>query len=259
MTEKKIIERHFSDTSQVWRDRIYKAKETQRWWEYFDKQYRFDYVVSMITSIPYPARVLDIGCGAGQLIPVLAEMGHVVDANDISQNMVNLAKTLCKKTGVKANIKLGDCENLDYGDNSFDVVVAMGVIEYMDEDPPILGEIFRVLKPGGSVIITCRNARCGPIKWRTLWLFLIGKMKDSSYQPISRQHDPRQLRIMSEQLSFKTAQEQYCHYHAVPAPFSHVWPFSWIQAVLGKSMESFFKNNPVPWLASTYILKCEKL
>ena len=82
MTEKKIIERHFSDTSQVWRDRIYKAKETQRWWEYFDKQYRFDYVVSMITSIPYPARVLDIGCGAGQLIPVLAEMGYAVDAND---------------------------------------------------------------------------------------------------------------------------------------------------------------------------------
>ena len=45
MTEKKIIERHFSDTSQVWRDRIYKAKETQCWWEYFDKQYRFDYFV----------------------------------------------------------------------------------------------------------------------------------------------------------------------------------------------------------------------
>jgi len=139
MTGKKIIERHFSDTSQVWRDRIYKAKETQHWWEYFDKQYRFDYVVSMIASLPYPARILAIGCGAGQLIPVLAEMGYVVDVNDISQNMVNLAKALCKKTGVKANIKLGDCENLDYGDNSFDVVVAMGVIEYMDEDSPILG------------------------------------------------------------------------------------------------------------------------
>ena len=124
MTAKHIIERHFSHTANLWRDRIYKTKENQRWWEYFDKQYRFDYVVDMIASLPLPARALDIGCGAGQPIPILVNLGWESDANDISQNMVTIAQTLCRETGVTANIKLGDCENLHYRDNTFDLIVA---------------------------------------------------------------------------------------------------------------------------------------
>ena len=46
--DKKIIHDHFSRTANVWKDQIYKPKNQQRAFEYFDKQYRFDYVTEMI-------------------------------------------------------------------------------------------------------------------------------------------------------------------------------------------------------------------
>ena len=44
-----------------------------------------------------------------------------------------LAKQEAERSNVDAEIQIGDCEYLDYPDNYFDVYVAMGVIEYMDE------------------------------------------------------------------------------------------------------------------------------
>src|SRR5262245_52508274 len=125
MTAKAVIEEHFSRTAPVWRDRIYKAKPQQKLWEYFDKQYRFDYVVEMITSLPKGRgkRALDIGCGAGQLIPVLSAFGYDVEANDISANMVEMARTVAKQNGVPAKVEVGDCENLNNSDSSLDLVV----------------------------------------------------------------------------------------------------------------------------------------
>ncbi len=269
MTEKLIIEKHFSNTATVWRDRIYKSKKTQRAWEYFDKQYRFDYVIEMISSLPggQGRRVLDIGCGAGQLIPTLTSMGYDVEANDISPNMVKIAQDLCARDGLKAVVTVGDCEALTNANKSLDLIVAMGVIEYMDEDGPMLREVNRVLKVGGTAIITFRNVRCWNIRWRGLYMpferFLrnvVRRMQGrpaNVYKAISREHDPRDVQKTVQKFGFVPRREQYSHYHTLPSPLDRI--LSPISAVLGKTCERIFKRNPLPRLASTYILKFEKI
>jgi hypothetical protein len=59
-----------------------------------------------------------------------------------------------------------------------------------------------------------------------------------------------------ESFYFKPLQEQYSHYHALPAPLDRIlFP---VQAILGKSMERLFKQRGLPLIASTYILKFQK-
>ena len=81
--------------------------------------------------------------------------------------MVALAKQEAKRSNVDAEIQIGDCEYIDYPDNYFNVYVAMGLIEYMDDDLPMLKEIQRVLKPGGIAIVTIRNILSLHVRWRT--------------------------------------------------------------------------------------------
>ena len=158
--DKKIIHDHFSRTADVWKNKIYKPQNQQGFFEYFDKQYRFDYSTEMIPQAEMRStHALDVGCGAGQLVPVLAKKGYEVHAIDVSEEMVDLSRRLAGEENIKADVQVGDCENLEYPDNFFDVYVAMGVIEYMDEDLPMLQEIHRVLKTGGIAIITIRNVR----------------------------------------------------------------------------------------------------
>ena len=231
MTAKSDIERHFSRTADVRRDRIYRSRSRQGWFEYYDKQYRFDYTIGMIEPALRPrARALDVGCGAGQLIPILDGLGYRVDAIDISKNMVEHARRTAEEAGVNANVRIGDCEKLDLPNDSLDLVVAMGVIEYMDEDAPMLGEFARVLKAGGVAIVTTRNVRCLPIRWRFLYrrcrqatrnalLRPLGR-ETRPYREISREHDPNAFCASLRKSGFRPLVERYVHCHALPAPLN---------------------------------------
>ena len=268
MTNKAVINEHFSKTAEVWRDKIYKSRKKQGLFEYYDKQYRFDYVVDMIPPAKNNGqRALDMGCGAGQLIPLLVERGYQAYAIDIALPMLNLTRQVCQQYGIKAEVKVGDCENLDYPDNFFDLYVAMGVIEYMDNDVPMLKEIKRVLRPGGIAIVTVRNITSIHVRWREVYRKLLeAKMKNMirrilgkktvPYRTISRQHNPRQLRKLLESMSFKFLGQRYAHFHTLPAPLNRL--LAGLEAVLGKGMEKCFCKGKVPFLASSYIIKFQK-
>jgi len=266
--DKKIIHDHFSTTAQFWRDRVYKSQNQQGVFEYFDKQYRFDYVTEMIPSENSGLfRALDVGCGAGQMIPILATKGYEVHAIDVSQEMVDLAKNEADRSNVNAEINIGDCEGLDYPDNYFDVYVAMGVIEYLDDDLPMLKEIERVLKPSGVAIVTMRNILSLHVRWRTFYrkyvnIFLknlirplIGK-PTQTYIAISKEHYPKKFREEIKKLQFSILDDRYAHFYLFPEPLNKLlFP---LEAMVGKKLEKCFSRKNVPFFASTYILKFRK-
>ena len=102
-------------------------------------------------------QVLDIGCGAG-VDTILASMmtgptGNVVGV-DIVPEMLQQAKTNLKMTDLNnANFKKTSGENLAFPDGTFDVVISNGVINLIPEKEAALTEIFRVLKPGGRLMV----------------------------------------------------------------------------------------------------------
>ncbi|USG99533.1 class I SAM-dependent methyltransferase [Thermococcus argininiproducens] len=101
-------------------------------------------------------RALDIGCNAGLSSFVLEELGFEVVGIDIQEKAVERAKELAKKRGSKAEFYVMDAKNLDFKENTFDLVALLGYplahFSIWDFDK-ILQGVRRVLKPQGWIVI----------------------------------------------------------------------------------------------------------
>jgi ubiquinone/menaquinone biosynthesis C-methylase UbiE len=102
--------------------------------------------------------LLDVGCGTGGVtIPGKRRIGQNGKAAGIdpSPEMIAVASEKAGKAGLDINFRLGVIEALPYPDESFDVVTSSLMMHHLPEDLQVKGlaEIFRVLKPGGRVLI----------------------------------------------------------------------------------------------------------
>ncbi len=94
-----------------------------------------------------PGRLLDVGCGPGQLTRrFVDEAGADVSAIDLSERMVELARAL----GLDARV--GDAEQLPFGDGEFDCVFAGWVLYHVPGLTQAIAECARVLRPGGRLV-----------------------------------------------------------------------------------------------------------
>ena len=95
-----------------------------------------------------PLRILDAGCGTGINLKYLQILGDVYGL-DISKNALIFSRI----RGLHSLI-CGSVDKLPFKNELFDLVLALDVIEHMDEDTSAVRELNRVLKPGGRLIIT---------------------------------------------------------------------------------------------------------
>lgn len=113
-----------------------------------------------VLRLPRGSRVLEIGCGAGLLATTLAQRGLRVTAMDSAPAMVEQTRQLTASAGVahRVTVSSGDAHCLKYPADSFDLVIAVGVIPWLHSEAAAVCEMTRVLKPGGSLIVTADNA-----------------------------------------------------------------------------------------------------
>jgi ubiquinone/menaquinone biosynthesis C-methylase UbiE len=105
-------------------------------------------------DIPPTATVLDVACGTGELVRLLLQdhPNQMITGIDISEQMVVQASQ--KFEGfVNVSFKNAPVSDLPFSSESFDVVVSANAFHYFSDPSEALTEIFRVLKPGGRVII----------------------------------------------------------------------------------------------------------
>jgi len=94
-----------------------------------------------------PRRLLDVGCGAGEMSQrIQEELGSDVIALDSSQRMVDLTR----ERGIDA--VLGDVQALPFDDGEFDCVVAGWVLYHVVDRATAIAECARVLRPGGRLV-----------------------------------------------------------------------------------------------------------
>lgn len=97
--------------------------------------------------------VLDAGCGTGELPFLIAQKGAVnVIGVDYSKEAIEVAK----KTYALPNLEFR-CEDIKKIKGTFDVITSLGTLEHVDEPLRVLTHLKKMLKPGGSLIITCPN------------------------------------------------------------------------------------------------------
>jgi len=95
--------------------------------------------------------LLDVGCGSGRASLPFARNGVKVIGLDISEQMVLRAKRKSEKLGIKNHVDyvVGDSENLPFRQNSFDAVLAFGVLHHVPTPQKMLQQMSKVLKNDG--------------------------------------------------------------------------------------------------------------
>ena len=97
--------------------------------------------------------VLDIGSGTGTYSIWMNKLGLNVTSIDQSKEMINIAKEKASKEKLNIDWILGDAHVLPFPNQSFDLVVSVTAIEFMDNYRVVLNEAMRVLKPNGRLVI----------------------------------------------------------------------------------------------------------
>ena len=158
MKHKEHLKHRFSseDSSSKW-DKMYSENT-----EYLDEEIfrqRRDFTISYIqNNFSKDAVLCDIGCGAGPITAELLKQGYNIIGLDYSADMLTNAKARIRNNGSNKNVLInGDCESLPFASNTFDAVICLGVISYVEFYENIIEEIQRILKPNATSIITYRN------------------------------------------------------------------------------------------------------
>lgn len=126
---------------------IYHVLEDENWWF----KARQDFVLRFLKkmNVSKGARILDIGCGGGALLQVLAFEGYTdTHGVDISPEAIAFGKA----KGL-ANVQLADAqEKQDFPDSHFDVIIAMDILEHLKNPERALLEWRRLLKKDGTLL-----------------------------------------------------------------------------------------------------------
>lgn len=125
-----------------------------------------EHLLDMIDPQP-GEKILDVSCGTGLVTLPLAGLilpdGDITGI-DLSEKMIDIAMTRTKQDGIKnAAYKHMDAEELDFPDQTFDKAVCSLGLMYFPNPGKSIEEIFRVLKPGGSIsaLVWGERKHCG--------------------------------------------------------------------------------------------------
>lgn len=115
-----------------------------------------DMFVKNIAGDDSAMRILDVGCGTGELAMRLKQQkkGSMVSGIDLSADMINIAKAKAKSNGSgDIDFRIGDVEHMPYEDSYFDCVTCAHSFHHYPHKKKALREMFRVLKNNGKVMI----------------------------------------------------------------------------------------------------------
>jgi SAM-dependent methyltransferase len=116
---------------------------------------RSDLARSLDAAIAGDARVLEVGCGTGQMSLYLASADRVVVGTDFQRASLALGRSAAARLGVEG-LQLVETNLLAPGlrDGAFDVVLALGVLHHTADPRAAFRAIARLVRPGGHIIIT---------------------------------------------------------------------------------------------------------
>jgi SAM-dependent methyltransferase len=130
-------------------EKTYRTKPNERFFEL-----AYDDVVQHLGQ-PEGSRALDIGCGICANSVRLARRGYIVSAADYSESVLEPAReNVARKQLVdRITVSRGDICNLSFPNDHFDLTLCWGVLMHVPDAERAIGELVRVTKPGGYVVL----------------------------------------------------------------------------------------------------------
>lgn len=191
-------------------------------------------------------KILEIGCGRGFYLNVLSKACPKFDITgiDLNQDYLSVAKVFVDDNNVKL-IK-ADATKLPFKDKSFDRIIATEILEHIPDEAKAISEMYRVLKPDGTVMITVPNKNY-PFFWDPAnWVFerLLNWHLPSNIWWLAgiwadhvRLYDEREIREKLREEGFKIGKIWHATHYCFP--FSHFLFYG-----IGKNLveKGLFKN-----------------
>jgi 2-polyprenyl-3-methyl-5-hydroxy-6-metoxy-1,4-benzoquinol methylase len=109
-------------------------------------------VVDRLLAGAAPGRLLEVGYGSGIFMPTLARHATELHGIDVHEKPAEVERVLADH-GVTARLRTGSVTDLPYEDGAFDTVVAISVLEFVDDLDRACAELRRVLAPGGRLVV----------------------------------------------------------------------------------------------------------
>lgn len=145
-------------------DRLVELESEAVWWElagplgglHLLNQVRVPYFEQILGGYA-GKRMLDIGCGGGIFTEALARRGADVVAFDASERSLQAAKDHAREAGLYIDYRLCAAEEFDPGEEPFDAVMAVDVLEHVEDVDQTVAMAARALKPGGALGFLTHN------------------------------------------------------------------------------------------------------
>jgi ubiquinone/menaquinone biosynthesis C-methylase UbiE len=118
-------------------------------------------------------RVLDVGCGTGNLLGLLAESGARVDAYagiDPAPPMLRIAREKLRASAVRGGVLAATAEALPFANGRFDTAISASTLHDWADPRAGLAEVRRVLRPGGELLLLDWNRDPLPMRLLNAWM-----------------------------------------------------------------------------------------
>ena len=126
--------------------------------DYINSQIEVEFNRDLDTLLPFSGiLVADIGCGGGLLAEPLARLGAVVTGIDAAPRNIPVAQRHAEEAGLTIDYRHATAEQLLEGDEHFDVVLAMEVIEHTADPARFIEVCASLLNPGGLLVVSTLN------------------------------------------------------------------------------------------------------
>jgi SAM-dependent methyltransferase len=172
-------------------------------------------------------RVLDVGCGTGSLAFTVAEIANVASVTgiDLTEPYVEFARA--RNSDPRINFRQADARALPFEDNSFDRAFSMLVLQFIPDAARAVGEMCRVVRPGGTVTAAVWDVYGGTPHTRLIW-DIAGVLNPSIDRPLIRPLSaPNELAKLWAELGFLDVEQTSLLIRADFSCFNDYWlPFT---------------------------------